>query len=86
MRYSFSFFNCLNIILPMLNYYYIYCDTAYGSGIDLLLLCVVSMSMVRLESSLSHYKLLVVSLAVLAFILLAVDVGLGVYCKLLCNP
>ncbi|XP_070698417.1 C-type lectin domain family 4 member G-like [Pempheris klunzingeri] len=39
----------------------------------------VSMSMVRPESSLNHYKLLTVSLAVLAVILLAVDIGLGVY-------
>ncbi|XP_070776810.1 CD209 antigen-like protein 2 [Enoplosus armatus] len=39
----------------------------------------VSMSMVRPESSLNHYKVLTVSLAVLAVILLAVDIGLGVY-------
>ncbi|XP_029317239.1 CD209 antigen-like [Cottoperca gobio] len=39
----------------------------------------VSMSMVRPESSLNHYKALTVSLAVLAVILLAVDIGLGVY-------
>ncbi|XP_020485823.1 CD209 antigen isoform X1 [Labrus bergylta] len=43
----------------------------------------VSMSMVRPESSLKHYKLLAVSLAVLAVILLAVDISLGVsYYKL----
>ncbi|XP_059209951.1 CD209 antigen-like [Centropristis striata] len=39
----------------------------------------VSMSMVRPGSSLDHYKLLTVSLAVLAVILLVVDIGLGVY-------
>ncbi|KAM6968903.1 uncharacterized protein LKV04_017706 [Tautogolabrus adspersus] len=39
----------------------------------------VSMSVVRPESSLRHYKLLAVSLAVLAVILLAVDISLGVY-------
>ncbi|XP_063765578.1 CD209 antigen-like [Eleginops maclovinus] len=39
----------------------------------------VSMSMGRPESSLNHYKRLTVSLAVLAVILLAVDIGLGVY-------
>ncbi|XP_034531326.1 uncharacterized protein LOC117806483 [Notolabrus celidotus] len=39
----------------------------------------VSMSMVGPESSLNHYKLLALSLAVLAVILLAVDIGLGVY-------
>ncbi|KAF3844798.1 hypothetical protein F7725_007961 [Dissostichus mawsoni] len=39
----------------------------------------VSMSVVRPESSLKHYKRLTVSLAVLAVILLAVDIGLGVY-------
>ncbi|XP_031134631.1 CD209 antigen-like isoform X1 [Sander lucioperca] len=39
----------------------------------------VSMSMVRPESIGNHYKLLTVSLAVLAVILLAVDIGLGVY-------
>lgn len=39
----------------------------------------VSMSIVRPESSLDHYKLLTVSLAVLAAILLMVDIGLGVY-------
>ncbi|XP_035530695.1 CD209 antigen-like [Morone saxatilis] len=39
----------------------------------------VSMSMVRPDSSLNHYKLLTVSLAVLAAILLAADIGLGVY-------
>lgn len=37
------------------------------------------MSTVRPESSLNHYKVLAVSLAVLAVILLAVDIGLGVY-------
>ncbi|XP_042357101.1 CD209 antigen-like [Plectropomus leopardus] len=39
----------------------------------------VSMSMMRPEFSLNHYKLLTVSLAVLAVILLVVDIGLGVY-------
>ncbi|XP_076605710.1 uncharacterized protein LOC143332254 [Chaetodon auriga] len=39
----------------------------------------VSMSMVRSGSSLNHHKILTVSLAVLAVILLAVDIGLGVY-------
>nr|XP_046269400.1 uncharacterized protein LOC124072218 [Scatophagus argus] len=39
----------------------------------------VSMSMVRPQSSVNHYKRLTVSLAVLAAILLAVDIGLGVY-------
>ncbi|KAI9516017.1 hypothetical protein NQZ68_020545 [Dissostichus eleginoides] len=39
----------------------------------------VSMSVVRPESSLKHYKRLTVSLAVLAVILLAVDIGLGDY-------
>ncbi|XP_039993330.1 uncharacterized protein LOC120795454 [Xiphias gladius] len=39
----------------------------------------VSMSMVRPESCMNHYRLLAVSLAVLAVILLAVDIGLGVY-------
>ncbi|XP_030247934.1 C-type lectin domain family 4 member M-like [Sparus aurata] len=39
----------------------------------------VSMSMVRPESILNHYKRLTVSLTVLAVILLAVDIGLGVY-------
>uniref|UniRef100_A0A3Q3J2A0 C-type lectin domain-containing protein n=1 Tax=Monopterus albus TaxID=43700 RepID=A0A3Q3J2A0_MONAL len=39
----------------------------------------VSMSMLRPESSLNHYKQLAVSLAVLALILLAVDIGLGAY-------
>lgn len=40
------------------------------------------MSMTRPESSLTCYKWLTVSLAVLAAVLLAVDIGLGVYCKL----
>ncbi|KAM6917746.1 uncharacterized protein PEZ65_013511 [Lycodopsis pacificus] len=39
----------------------------------------VSISMVRPGFHLNHHKLLTVSLAVLAVILLAVDVGLGVY-------
>ncbi|XP_022048934.1 CD209 antigen-like protein E [Acanthochromis polyacanthus] len=39
----------------------------------------VSMSTVRPISSLNHYKVLAVSLAVLGVILLAVDIGLGVY-------
>lgn len=39
----------------------------------------VSMSMVRPGSSVNHYKVLTVSLAVLAVILLAVDIGLGFY-------
>ncbi|KAL3049119.1 hypothetical protein OYC64_008575 [Pagothenia borchgrevinki] len=39
----------------------------------------VSMSVVRPESILKHYKRHTVSLAVLAVILLAVDIGLGVY-------
>ncbi|KAL7379591.1 hypothetical protein ABVT39_001967 [Epinephelus coioides] len=39
----------------------------------------VSMSMVRPDFSLNHYRLLTVSLAVLAVILLVVDIGLGVY-------
>ncbi|KAF0044431.1 hypothetical protein F2P81_003589 [Scophthalmus maximus] len=39
----------------------------------------VSMSMVRPESRLNHYRLLAGSLAVLAVILLALDIGLGVY-------
>uniref|UniRef100_A0A8C2ZTD3 C-type lectin domain-containing protein n=1 Tax=Cyclopterus lumpus TaxID=8103 RepID=A0A8C2ZTD3_CYCLU len=39
----------------------------------------VSMLMVRPGSRLNHHKLLTVSLAVLAVVLLAVDVGLGVY-------
>ncbi|XP_013868294.1 C-type lectin domain family 4 member M [Austrofundulus limnaeus] len=39
----------------------------------------VTMSTLRPESSLNTYKLLVASLAVLAAILLAVDIGLGVY-------
>lgn len=39
------------------------------------------MSMVRPESRLNHYRLLAGSLAVLAVILLALDIGLGVYCK-----
>ncbi|XP_038585553.1 uncharacterized protein LOC119910830 [Micropterus salmoides] len=39
----------------------------------------VSMSMVRPGSSLNHYKVLTVSLAVLATILLAVDIGMGIY-------
>lgn len=51
----------------------------------LLFLCVVSMSVVRPEYGLNQYRRLVVSLSVLAFILLAVDIGLGVYCKSLCN-
>lgn len=55
----------------------------YGLDIDPPFLCAVSMSMVRPESILNHYKRLTVSLTVLAVILLAVDIGLGVYCKLL---
>ncbi|XP_008282344.1 uncharacterized protein LOC103358956 [Stegastes partitus] len=39
----------------------------------------VSMSTVRPEYGLNHYKVLAVSLAVLAVVLLAVDIGLGVY-------
>ncbi|XP_024132273.1 C-type lectin domain family 4 member M [Oryzias melastigma] len=39
----------------------------------------VSLTTVRSNSTVSHYKLLVVSLAVLAVILLVVDIGLGVY-------
>ncbi|KAA8582253.1 CD209 antigen isoform X2 [Etheostoma spectabile] len=39
----------------------------------------VSLSMVRPESIWNHYKVLTVSLAVLAALLLAVDIGLGVY-------
>ncbi|XP_067336342.1 CD209 antigen-like protein 2 [Channa argus] len=39
----------------------------------------VSMSMLRPESSLNLQRVLAVSLAVLAFILLAVDIGAGVY-------
>lgn len=39
------------------------------------------MSVVRPESRLNHYKRLAISLALLAAILLAVDIGLGVYCK-----
>ncbi|XP_026209426.1 CD209 antigen-like [Anabas testudineus] len=39
----------------------------------------VSMSVVRPEYGLNQYRRLVVSLSVLAFILLAVDIGLGVY-------
>ncbi|XP_067470646.1 CD209 antigen-like protein 2 [Thunnus thynnus] len=45
----------------------------------------VSMSMVRPESSLNHYRLLVSSLVVLAVLLLAVDIGLGVYYSKLAN-
>ncbi|XP_054469288.1 CD209 antigen-like [Anoplopoma fimbria] len=41
----------------------------------------VSMSMVRPESLLNHHKLITVSLVVLAVVLLAVDIGLGVYYK-----
>lgn len=47
----------------------------------LLFCCLVSMSMSRPESSLTRYKRLTVFLAVLAAVLLAVDIGLGVYCK-----
>lgn len=47
----------------------------------ILILCVVSVSMVGPESSLDHHKVLTAGLAVLAVILLAVDIGLGVYCK-----
>ncbi|XP_041809984.1 CD209 antigen-like protein E [Chelmon rostratus] len=39
----------------------------------------VSMSMVRTASRLNRHKMLAVSLAVLAVVLLAVDIGLGVY-------
>nr|AJF83861.1 liver and lymph node-specific ICAM-3-grabbing non-integrin protein [Miichthys miiuy] len=39
----------------------------------------VSVSMVRPESSLDHHKVLTAGLTVLAVILLAVDIGLGVY-------
>lgn len=59
----------------------LYYDTVHGSDLDPPLLCVVSMSMVRPGSSLNHYKVLTVSLAVLATILLAVDIGMGIYCK-----
>ncbi|KAK2826124.1 hypothetical protein Q5P01_020338 [Channa striata] len=45
----------------------------------------VSMSMVRPESCLNHYRVLIVSLAVLACILLAVDIGVGVYSSKLTN-
>lgn len=44
--------------------------------------CAVTLSTLRPESSLSYYKPLAVSLAVLAVVLLAVNIGLGVYCKL----
>ena len=52
------------------------------ASIDSPLSCVVSMSTVRYDSFLNHYNLLTVSLAALTAILLAVDIGLGVYCKL----
>ncbi|XP_029981830.1 C-type lectin domain family 9 member A-like [Sphaeramia orbicularis] len=39
----------------------------------------VSLSMVRPDSCLNHYRLITVCLSVLAVILLAVDIGLGVY-------
>lgn len=39
------------------------------------------MSRLRPLSSVNHYKRLAVSLAVLAAFLLAVNIGLGVYCK-----
>ncbi|XP_040055997.2 C-type lectin domain family 4 member E [Gasterosteus aculeatus] len=45
----------------------------------------VSMLMVRPASRLDHYKRLTVGLAVLAVVLLASDVGLGVYYKKLTN-
>uniref|UniRef100_A0A3B4YFN7 CD209 antigen-like n=1 Tax=Seriola lalandi dorsalis TaxID=1841481 RepID=A0A3B4YFN7_SERLL len=41
----------------------------------------VFMSVVRPESSMHFYRLVTVSLAVLAVILLAIDIGLGVYCN-----
>lgn len=49
--------------------------------IPLLFCCLVSMSISRPQSSLTCYKRLTVFLAVLAAVLLAVDIGLGVYCK-----
>lgn len=44
--------------------------------------CVVTMSTMRPESNMNRYKLLTASLAALAVILLMVNIGLGVYCKL----
>lgn len=52
-----------------------------GSDIDPPHFFTVSMSVVRPESRLNHYKRLAIGLALLAAILLAVDIGLGVYCK-----
>lgn len=72
--FSFTFVNCLYVILILL------IDSS-GFEIDPLPLCVVSMSMVRPDSSLNHYRLLTISLALLAVLLIAVDIGLGVYCK-----
>lgn len=37
--------------------------------------------MVRPTAGLNHNKLIAVCLAVLAVVLLAIDIGLGVYCK-----
>ncbi|CAN9502186.1 unnamed protein product [Ophioblennius macclurei] len=39
----------------------------------------VTVSSMRPESSVGHYRLLVISLAVLAVVLLTVDIGLGIY-------
>lgn len=57
------------------------CCIVHGSDIYPPLLCVVSLSTMWPGSRLNRYKVLAVSLAVLAAFLLAVDIGLGVYCK-----
>lgn len=57
------------------------CCIVHGSDIYPPLICVVSLSTMGPGSCLNRYKALAVSLAVLAAFLLAVDIGLGVYCK-----
>lgn len=57
------------------------CCIVHGSDIYPPLICVVSLSTMGPGSCLNRYKVLAVSLAVLAAFLLAVDIGLGVYCK-----
>uniref|UniRef100_A0A672FVN6 C-type lectin domain-containing protein n=1 Tax=Salarias fasciatus TaxID=181472 RepID=A0A672FVN6_SALFA len=47
--------------------------------IPVLLLCAVTVSSMRPDFSVNQYRLLVISLAVLAVILLTVNIGLGVY-------
>lgn len=59
-------------------YISLFFSTVDGSNISY----VVTVSALRPESSIDHSKLLKVGLGVFALILLVVNIGLGVYCKL----